>query len=82
MTEGVGNMNVKVRTLDFTYDSEGVIKEVSVRFDSKEEDGTYLNGSVKLTKEEYLSTTSLNEISDIIRTKVQAKLSSDESTTL
>lgn len=72
--EGVIDMNVRVKTLDFHYDAEGVMKDVSVRFDTNDIEDTYLNGSIKITKEEYIGASNIEAIAEIIKVNLKSKL--------
>jgi hypothetical protein len=68
-------MNVKVRGLEFSYDGDGEVVDVNVRFDANESDGAYLNGAIKMTSAEYFETPDLQGIQGLIKTKVKEKFS-------
>lgn len=72
--------NFQIRTIDFITGLENSVNEVSVRFDSNEANGEYLNGSVKLTFAEYQENSRIEKLTEIVKTKVQEKFAVTVST--
>ena len=70
-------MNLRVRALDFNYEDDGfTIKDVNVRFDITAEDGNFLSGAVKLTKDEYdsIDTTGISELGNVVKAKIKEEI--------
>lgn len=69
-------INLTIRTIDFTYDDANVVTFANVRYDSVNKvDGTYMNGSVKLTSEEYSANDADNDtLSAFVKQKIIEKL--------
>lgn len=69
-------MNLKVRALDFNYTEDGEVTDVSARFEVTDTTGNFINGTVKITKEEYEGTASLTDVAIIVKEKLKTKITS------
>ena len=72
-------MNLRVRTLDFNYGEDGVtVTDVSARFEVNSTDGNFINGVVKLTKEEYdaIDVTSIADVAVVVKAKLKEQIAS------
>ena len=72
-------MNLRVRTLDFNYGEDGMtIVDVNARFDINGVDGNFINGVVKLTKEEYdaIDVTSISDVAVVVKAKLKEQIAS------
>ena len=72
-------MNLRVRALDFNYEEDGVtIKDVNARFEITSQDGNFLNGAVRISKEEYdnIGTTGISEVATLVKTKLKEQIAS------
>lgn len=67
-------MDLKVRGIDIAYDDLGEVHSVNIRFDSNE-NGEWLNGSVKITEAEYdANVNNFAGLKELAVAKLQAKV--------
>lgn len=69
-------MNLRVRALDFNYTEDGAITDVSARFEVTDTTGNFINGTIKISKEEYETSPNLTEVATIVKSKLKAKIDS------
>ena len=70
-------MNLRVRALDFSYDDDGyTVKDVNARFEIVSTDGSFLNGAVRITKEEYdtIGTSGILEVASLVKVKIKEQI--------
>jgi len=70
-------VNLKIRSIDFNYDSELAISSATVRFDSNDQNGdvVHLNGSVRVTLDEYNSNaTNFEDLAVLVMSKIKNKI--------
>lgn len=67
-------MELKIRSVDFIYDTNGIVVNVNLRFETYQDDSS-LNGFVRVTVEEYNpNATDLPALSALALTKIKEKL--------
>ena len=72
-------MNLRVRALDFNYEEDGyTVKDVNARFEIVSTDGNFLNGAVRISKEEYdgIGTSGIGEVASLVKVKIKEKIAS------
>lgn len=68
-------MKLLVRNIDFIYDNDGNIVNVSVRYDSTRIEDFTLSGNVRITHEEYIANASDVELLQaLVLEKVKLKI--------
>lgn len=68
-------VELKIRNIDFNYEAEGQIANIALRFDSYETDGTTLNGSIRISEEEYnQNATNLTALAGLAKSKLATKI--------
>ena len=71
-------MDFKVRNIEFSYNSEGEIQHVNVRFDYfSQVNETNFSGLINVSTAEYeKNSTNISELSEIVKTKFKEKVAS------
>lgn len=70
-------MNLRVRALDFNYEDDGVtVKDISARFEMTGEEGTFFNGAIKITKEQYETSESFTDLAVVVKQKLKEEIAS------